>query len=49
MRSKRFVNVANLTSIFNGGGHKKAAGCTINKSISEVNKLLLNEIEKVIR
>ena len=49
MRSKRFVNVANLTSIFNGGGHKKAAGCTIKKSISEVDKLLLNEIEKVIR
>lgn len=49
MRSKRFINVAKLTSLFNGGGHKKAAGCTINKPIIEVDKLILNEIEKVIR
>lgn len=49
MRSKRFVDVAKLTSVFNGGGHKKAAGCTINKPIMEVDKLLLSEIEKVIR
>lgn len=49
MRSKRFVDVAKLTSVFNGGGHKKAAGCTINKPIMEADKLLLSEIEKVIR
>lgn len=49
MRSKRFVDVAKLTSVFNGGGHKKAAGCTINKPIIDVDKLLLSEIEKVIR
>ena len=49
MRSKRFVDVAKLTSVFNGGGHKKAAGCTVNKPIMEVDKLLLSEIEKVIR
>lgn len=49
MRSKKFVDVAKLTSVFNGGGHKKAAGCTINKPIIEVDKLLLNEIKKVIR
>jgi len=49
MRSKRFIDVAKLTAVFNGGGHKKAAGCTIEKPIIEVDKLLLNEIEKVIR
>ena len=49
MRSKKYVDVAKLTGVFNGGGHKKAAGCAIKKSILEVDKLLLNEIEKVIR
>lgn len=49
MRSKRFVDVAELSSSFNGGGHKKAAGCTINKPIAEVDELLLDEIKKVIR
>lgn len=49
MRSKRYVDVAKLTSVFNGGGHKKAAGCTINRPILEVDELLLSEIKKVIR
>lgn len=47
MRSKRFADVAEITSVFNGGGHKKAAGCTINKPIAEVDKVLLDEIKKV--
>ena len=49
IRSKRYVDVAKLTSVFDGGGHKKAAGCTINKPILKVDKVLLTEIEKVIR
>ena len=49
MRSKRYIDVAKLTSVFNGGGHKKAAGCAIGKPISEADKFLLVEIEKVIR
>ena len=47
MRSKRFVDVSEITLAFNGGGHKKAAGCTINKSICKADKLILNEIKKV--
>lgn len=48
MRSKRFADVSKICSAFNGGGHKKAAGCTIYKSIAEADQLLLNEIKKVL-
>lgn len=48
MRSKRYVDVAELCAIFGGGGHKKAAGCTIKAGIDEVKADLLEEIEKVI-
>ncbi len=48
MRSKRFVDVAKITEAFNGGGHKMAAGCTIKKPIDQAEKLLINEIKKVL-
>jgi phosphoesterase RecJ-like protein len=41
MRSKGSIDVAQVAHRFNGGGHQKAAGCTLEGSIAEVkNKLL---------
>jgi bifunctional oligoribonuclease and PAP phosphatase NrnA len=41
MRSKGGMDVASVAKHFGGGGHQKAAGCTIEGSIDEVkNKLL---------
>lgn len=45
MRSK-FIDVAQVCSKFNGGGHKYAAGCTIKASCEESVKKLLTEISK---
>ncbi len=41
MRSKGQVDVASIANLFGGGGHKKAAGCTIEGSIEEVKKKLV--------
>lgn len=45
MRSKSYANVAEIALRFNGGGHKNAAGCTINSTLDFAMKMLINEIE----
>ena len=47
MRSKK-ADVGKICSIFNGGGHKFAAGCTIKMPPQKAAKALLEEIKKVI-
>jgi phosphoesterase RecJ-like protein len=49
LRSKRDIDVSKISSKFNGGGHKKAAGCTIYTSIEEAKGLILKEIIKAFR
>ena len=45
MRSK-FADVAEICSVFGGGGHKYAAGCTIKSSVEVATKKILEEIKK---
>jgi len=45
MRSKN-IDVSEVTSAFNGGGHKFAAGCVLKYSADDCIKKLLNEIRK---
>ncbi|MBR2525175.1 bifunctional oligoribonuclease/PAP phosphatase NrnA [bacterium] len=45
MRSKN-IDVAEVTAVFNGGGHKFAAGCVLKYSADECVKKLLTEIKK---
>lgn len=47
MRSKRFVDVSKVCANFGGGGHIRAAGCTINSLIDIAEELILNELKKV--
>ena len=49
MRSVRIVNVARLASLFNGGGHIRAAGCTITSDIDEAVRTLRSDIEQQLR
>lgn len=46
MRSK-FADVAQICEVFNGGGHKYAAGCTIKAPVEEAVKKVLSEIRKL--
>lgn len=46
MRAKSYANVAGITQKFGGGGHIKAAGCTINATLEEAKALIVQEVEK---
>ncbi len=45
MRSKGTVDVAIICSRFGGGGHKNAAGCTIDGDLDEVEIRLKNAFD----
>ncbi|MEI8215666.1 MAG: DHH family phosphoesterase [Eubacteriales bacterium] len=45
MRAKSYANVAYICQKFGGGGHKKAAGCTLNESVEDTRKIIMQEVE----
>ena len=44
MRSNSYIDVSKIASRYNGGGHKKAAGCTIMGNLNDVRNLILKEL-----
>ncbi|MDL2300377.1 bifunctional oligoribonuclease/PAP phosphatase NrnA [Clostridiaceae bacterium OttesenSCG-928-D20] len=48
LRSGSLVDASAVCQKFGGGGHTKAAGCTINQPLDIAKKLLLDEIYKAI-
>lgn len=48
LRSKNDIDVAEISKVFNGGGHRKAAGFTVNANICEAEKLIINEFTKYL-
>ena len=42
------IDATKITEKFNGGGHKRAAGCTIKEKINRAAELLLEEAKKLI-
>lgn len=46
LRSKCEVDVRSIAERFNGGGHPKAAGLTLNLNIETAKKIILDEIKK---
>ena len=49
MRSKENVDVSKICSKLNGGGHKRAAGCTLYNGIDNAKKTILEEIKMAFR
>lgn len=45
-RSKGGYDVNKIATCFNGGGHKKAAGCTMRVSVETAEKMILKRLEK---
>lgn len=46
LRSKGSVDVCKVAKKFNGGGHTKAAGCSIVGDLNEVKQLLIEELKR---
>ena len=49
LRSKDYVNVADVCIMFNGGGHEKAAGCTMNMNLEEAKEKIINRVKSFLR
>lgn len=49
MRSNNYVDVSKVASYFGGGGHIRAAGCTMNGSIYDVVNNLSSHIEEQMK
>lgn len=49
LRSKRYLDVGAICNRFGGGGHARAAGCTIPGQLEDVRKRLYTEIAKDLK
>ena len=49
MRSNGIVDVARVASYFGGGGHVRAAGCTMQGSVHDVVNSLTYDIDRQLR
>ena len=49
MRYNNLVNVSKVASYFGGGGHVRAAGCTMSGSVHDVINNLSAQIDKQIK
>jgi phosphoesterase RecJ-like protein len=48
MRSKGAIDIGAVAKEFGGGGHKNAAGCTVNGAIDMLQKVFVEKIESAI-
>lgn len=49
LRSNDYVNVADICLLFNGGGHIKAAGCTLPYSLEESKERILTAAKRFLK
>jgi phosphoesterase RecJ-like protein len=48
LRSKGDIDIGAVAKEFGGGGHKNAAGCTVNGAIDTLQKLFIEKLEQAI-
>lgn len=49
LRSNDYVNVSDICLMFNGGGHMRAAGCTINLPFEKAKEKIIEECKKYLK
>ena len=49
LRSKNYVDVSKIAQSFNGGGHIRAAGCTIYSSVEDAKKKIVEAVVKALQ
>lgn len=47
-RSQNYVDVSAIANKYSGGGHKKAAGCTVRGIMEEVKEMINKDIREVL-
>ncbi|MBI3949608.1 MAG: bifunctional oligoribonuclease/PAP phosphatase NrnA [Acidobacteria bacterium] len=48
LRSKDSVNVAKVAEYFGGGGHRNAAGCTMQGELKDIEHQLINKLQEAL-
>ncbi|MCI8519291.1 MAG: hypothetical protein HFJ51_04285 [Clostridia bacterium] len=49
LRSSEYVNVADVCSIFSGGGHIRAAGCTIHFPLEQTKEKIIERVKSFLK
>ena len=49
LRSNEYVNVSDVCMMFGGGGHMRAAGCSIHLPLQEAKERMKNEVKKHLK
>lgn len=49
LRSKNYVNVSEVCMMFGGGGHVRAAGCTVQGTIEQAKSQILNRVRACLK
>lgn len=49
LRSNDYVNVSDVCIMFNGGGHIRAAGCTLNMELEEAREKIVNHVKSYLK
>jgi len=47
-RSNNYCSVNEIAALFGGGGHPRAAGCTINENINKAEKMILSKVKNYV-
>ncbi|MCI8621650.1 MAG: hypothetical protein HFJ50_08245 [Clostridia bacterium] len=49
LRSNEYVNVAEVCSIFSGGGHIRAGGCTIHFPLEQTKEKIIDRVKNFLK
>lgn len=49
LRSNNYVNVSDVCMIFNGGGHIRAAGCTLYMTLEDAKEKIINHVKTYLK
>lgn len=49
LRSQNEFDVSKVAQVFGGGGHRNAAGCTLEHNLAEAKRIIVDQIEKILK
>lgn len=49
LRSNEYVNVSEVCSMFSGGGHIRAAGCTLHLPLEQAKEKIIERVKTFIK